>query len=44
MSPARSRKQQRAAGADLARKRKGKKLRTFVGASTKTLRKFAKKG
>ncbi len=42
--PAKTERQRRAAGADLARKRKGKKLRTFVGASTKTLRKFATKG
>lgn len=39
--PAKSARQQRAAGADLRRMREGKKPRTFKGASQSTVRHFA---
>ena len=41
--PSVSEKQRRAAGADLARVRAGKKARTFKDASIETLREFAMK-
>ena len=41
MSPARSEKQRMAAGAELARRRKGMKARMFVGMSIEELRKLA---
>ena len=41
--PAKTETQRRAAGAELARRRKGKKPRLFVGMSIEELRKMASK-
>ena len=41
--PAKTAKQRQAAGAELGRRRAGKKPRTFKSLSTKKLRHFAKK-
>lgn len=41
--PAKSERQRKAAGADLQRKREGKKLKTFKGMSEGELRKMARK-
>ena len=43
MTPAKTETQRRAAGAELARRRKGKKSRLFVGMSIEELRKMASK-
>ena len=43
MSPAKTELQRRAAGAELDRRRKGKKPRLFVGMSIEELRKMASK-
>ena len=43
MSPALSEKQRKAAGAELARRRAGKKPKLFVGMSIEELRKMASK-
>ena len=43
MSPASTERQRKAAGAELGRRRKGKKPRLFVGMSIEELRKMASK-